>query len=231
MSPAPDRGVLEALAALIRAFAETEAPAMIIGGIAVIARGVPRLTVDIDATAWGEAVSLETLFSTLETHEIVPRIPQAEDFARSRQILLLEHRPTGTPLDISLAWPPFEREALCRASPVDFGGVTIPVAQAEDLLVYKAVAWRDRDKEDVERSSCSMPRRSISTASATWSGSSPRPSTSPSESKSSTRWSEGPWAPEPEARPAAQRRRSAGVRRSPKPDPEAPALRRAVLRC
>jgi hypothetical protein len=151
VSPAPDRGVLEALAALIRALGEAEAPAMIIGGIAVIARGVPRLTVDIDATAWGEAVSLETLFSTLEAHEIVPRIPQAEDFARSRQILLLEHRPTGTPLDISLAWLPFEREALRRASPVDFGGVTIPVAQAEDLLVYKAVAWRDRDKEDVER--------------------------------------------------------------------------------
>lgn len=46
---------------------------------------------------------------------------------------------------------PFEREALSRASTVDFGALTIPVAQAEDLVVYKAVAWRDRDKEDIER--------------------------------------------------------------------------------
>lgn len=142
---------MQALAALDRALAEIDAPAMIIGGIAVIARGVPRLTVDVDATVWGAAVSLGELFSTLEAHEILPRIPDAEVFARRRQVLLLEHRPSGTPLEVSLGWLPFEREAMERASPVDFAGQTILVPQVEDLLVYKAVAWRDRDKEDVER--------------------------------------------------------------------------------
>lgn len=151
MNPPPDEGVLQALAALNRALAQIDAPAMIIGGIAVIARGVPRLTVDVDATVWGAAVSLEGLFSALEAQRIVPRIPDAEEFARRRQVLLLEHRPTGTPLEVSLGWLPFEREALDRASAVDFGGQTIVVPQVEDLLVYKAVAWRDRDKEDVER--------------------------------------------------------------------------------
>lgn len=34
---------------------------------------------------------------------------------------------------------------------MDFGGVTIRVATAEDLIIYKAVAWRDRDRADVER--------------------------------------------------------------------------------
>lgn len=124
---------------------------MFIGGIAVIARGVPRLTVDVDATVQGNAVDLQDLFATLEAHQIVPRIGDAADFARRRQVLLLEHGPSGTPLEISLGWLPFELEALRRASPVDFGGVTIPVAQPEDLVVYKAVAWRDRDKEDIER--------------------------------------------------------------------------------
>jgi len=124
---------------------------MIIGGIAVIARGVPRLTVDIDATVWGAAVSLDDLFATLEGNQILPRISEARELARRRQILLLEHRPTGTPLDISLGWLPFEEEALRRASTVDFGGLSIPVPQPEDLLVYKAVAWRERDKEDIER--------------------------------------------------------------------------------
>jgi len=28
---------------------------------------------------------------------------------------------------------------------------SVPVAAAEDLIVYKAVAWRDRDRADVER--------------------------------------------------------------------------------
>lgn len=151
MSQPPDRPILQALAALNQALEELQAPAMFIGGIAVIARGVPRLTVDVDATVQGDAVDLQDLFATLEAHQIVPRISDAVDFARRRQVLLLEHGPSGTPLEISLGWLPFELEALRRASPVDFGGVTIPVAQPEDLVVYKAVAWRDRDKEDIER--------------------------------------------------------------------------------
>jgi predicted nucleotidyltransferase len=46
---------------------------------------------------------------------------------------------------------PFERTALERADVVDFGGVRVPAATAEDLIIYKAVAWRDRDRSDVER--------------------------------------------------------------------------------
>lgn len=124
---------------------------MIIGGIAVIARGVPRQTIDIDAAVLGRAVSLEDLFAALGAHGIVPRIPDAEDFARRQQVLLLKHRPTATTLEVSLAWLPFEQEALERSSPVDFRGIEVPVVQAQDLIVYKAVAWRDRDKADVER--------------------------------------------------------------------------------
>ena len=41
---------LDALQAVSTALAELGSPAMIIGGVAVIAHGVPRLTVDIDAT-------------------------------------------------------------------------------------------------------------------------------------------------------------------------------------
>jgi predicted nucleotidyltransferase len=34
---------------------------------------------------------------------------------------------------------------------VDFGGVRLRVATPEDLVIYKAVAWRDRDRSDIER--------------------------------------------------------------------------------
>jgi len=147
----PATGVLEALAALQRALEDLDAPSMILGGIAVIARGVPRLTVDIDATVWGESVALEELFTSLAAQDIRPRIPEAEEFARRRQVLLLVHTPSGTPLEVSVGWLPFEREAILRAETVDFGGVPISVARPEDLIVYKAVAWRPRDQEDVER--------------------------------------------------------------------------------
>jgi predicted nucleotidyltransferase len=54
-------------------------------------------------------------------------------------------------MEVSLAWLPFEREALQRAELIDVGGFDIPVALAEDLVIYKIVAWRDRDRTDVER--------------------------------------------------------------------------------
>ena len=46
----------------------------------------------------------------------------------------------------------FEQEAIGRAQLVDFGqGLQVPVARVDDLIVYKAVAWRDVDRKDIER--------------------------------------------------------------------------------
>jgi hypothetical protein len=146
-----DESLLDALAAVAGALGSSDAPSMIISGIALIARGVPRHTIDIDATIWAEALDPELLFVKSASHRLVPRIHDALEFARRHQVLLLHHEPTGIPVDLSLAWLPFERLALERAEPVDFGGVTIRVATAEDLIIYKAVAWRDRDRADVER--------------------------------------------------------------------------------
>lgn len=146
-----DDALLRALRALVSALDALGQPAMIIGGIAVIARGVPRQTIDIDATVAAADLDLDEVLVTLAAHHITPRIENARAFARERQVLLLRHAPTGTPLEVSLAWLPFEMEALARATVVDFGGVRVPVATAEDLIVLKAVAWRDRDRGDIER--------------------------------------------------------------------------------
>lgn len=140
-----------AIAALTRALESTGAPHMIIGGIAVIAHGVPRHTDDVDATIRAEGLDLDQLFAALEREHIVPRIPDAEEFARTRQVLLLRHEQTDIEMEVSLAWLPFELEALSRAKRVDLGDTTALVALPEDLLVYKAVAFRERDRGDIER--------------------------------------------------------------------------------
>jgi hypothetical protein len=146
-----DAALIAALRDLQAALAAHGRPAMIIGGIAVMARGVPRQTIDIDATIAAEGTDLDELLHTLERHRVLPRVPDALAFARERQVLLLRHEPSGTPLEITLAWLPFELDALARASVVDFRGVPVRVATAEDLVVYKAVAWRERDRSDIER--------------------------------------------------------------------------------
>ena len=151
MTANPERALFRALAALAAGLSELSRPFMVIGGIAVIARGVPRQTIDIDATVAGDGLDMARLIDTLKQHGIAARIPNAAEFARQRQVLLMRHLPTGTPLDLSLAWLPFEAEALGRATAVDFGGVQIPVVSVDDLIVLKAVAWRTRDRGDIER--------------------------------------------------------------------------------
>lgn len=63
----------------------------------------------------------------------------------------MRHEPSGVPIEISFGWLPFEEDALKRATEIDFEGVTLRVARPEDLIVYKAAAWRDRDRSDIER--------------------------------------------------------------------------------
>lgn len=124
---------------------------MIIGGIAVIAAGVPRETVDIDAAILGRDVTAERVIAILGRHDITPRIDDALSFVRDRQVLLLRHEPTGVTIEISFAWLPFEEEALARAIETDVEGMKVRLATPEDLIVYKTTAWRDRDRSDIER--------------------------------------------------------------------------------
>jgi hypothetical protein len=112
---------------------------------------VARLTDDVDATVVGAEFDLEAAIIVFSHHGITPRIEDAVSFARQRQVILLHHAPSDTPLDLSLAWLPFELEALERAERLDLGGVHAPVATIDDLLVYKAIAWRPRDRDDIER--------------------------------------------------------------------------------
>lgn len=146
-----DQAATAALQALVAALEDLHAPAMIIGGVAVIARGVPRTTLDIDATVWGEGLDIQQTVRAFGAHGIAPRIDDAVTFAREHQVLLLRHEASGTPIDLTVAWLPFEQQALARATRVDLGSVSAPVALPEDLIVYKAVAWRDQDRSDIER--------------------------------------------------------------------------------
>jgi len=146
-----DRAVTAALEGLSAALADIGAPAMVIGGIAVIARGVPRTTLDIDATVWAEGLDIERALEVFRNCGFVARVSDARQFAEAHQVILLRHEASGTPVDVTLARLPFERDALAHASAVNFGGPTLPVAIAEDLIIYKAVAWRERDRDDIQR--------------------------------------------------------------------------------
>lgn len=146
------RGPLgEALRAVAEALSGLPVPGMLIGGMAAIARGVPRLTRDVDATVAIGEMDVRALANALARHGLVPRIDDALEFATARQVLLLRHEASGIDIDVTLAWLPFELEAISAAERIDLGGVSLPIARAEDLIIYKAVAFRPQDQQDIER--------------------------------------------------------------------------------
>jgi hypothetical protein len=145
------KSITVALEDLVPVLDKHRGHSLVIGGIAVIARGVPRVTRDIDVAFSGADVTLRGLMADLERAGIVSRIDDALAFAAESQVLLSRHAETGVDIDVSLAWLPFEMEAIAAAGPALVGSVKLQVAQPEDLIIYKAVAWRPQDQQDVER--------------------------------------------------------------------------------
>lgn len=120
-----------------------------IGGLAVQRWGEPRLTLDVDCTlltGFGrEERYVDGLLAAFEG-----RVERPREFALATRVLLVSG-PHGVPVDIALGAMPFEEHAVERASAFDIGdGRSLLTCSAEDLVVFKAFAGRERDWLDVE---------------------------------------------------------------------------------
>ncbi len=144
----PD-GLVRTLDALATFLARHQGDGAVIGGIAVIACGVPRVTRDVDIAFTAGRVPVTALVAELTALGIAPRIPDALAFATASQ--LLRHASSGVDVDLSFATLPFEHEAIASADRKVLAGAALPVARPEDLVIYKAIAWRPQDQQDVER--------------------------------------------------------------------------------
>lgn len=120
-----------------------------IGGLAVQRWGEPRLTLDVDCTlltGFGrEAQYLDALLAAF-----AGRVDRPRDFALAHRVLLLSGQ-SRVPLDIALGAMPFEERCIDRASRFTIGdGQSLLTCSAEDLVVFKAFAGRDRDWLDID---------------------------------------------------------------------------------
>lgn len=121
----------------------------VIGGLAVQRWGEPRYTQDVDITLLtgfgGEAQFVDTLLDRYR-----PRIESARDFALANRVLLVCDE-SGVPIDIALGAMPFEERAVARSTKWRLeAGSGILTCSAEDLVVHKAFAARDRDWLDID---------------------------------------------------------------------------------
>jgi hypothetical protein len=119
-----------------------------IGALAVIRWGEPRLTQDVDLTVLtgfgGEERYVDALLG-----RYAPRREDARRFALQYRVVLLESG--AVPVDIALGAMPFEEHAVERATAWRLpDGAAIRTCSAEDSIVFKTFAGRDKDWLDVE---------------------------------------------------------------------------------
>lgn len=148
--PEPLTPLLGALRAVCEWLQTSQAPHVLIGGVAVSLLSRPRFTRDVDALALLDEARWQELLAAGVAFGLVPRLDDALAFARQARVLLLRHDPSGIDIDVSFGLLPFEEEAIRRSVVVELAGTAVPVPRAEDLIVMKAVAGRPRDLQDIE---------------------------------------------------------------------------------
>jgi len=121
----------------------------VIGGLAVERWGEPRLTRDVDCTVL-VPVGRETDYIDRLLEGFTSRIEDARAFALANRVLLILNS-AGVPIDVALGGLPFEERMIGRASLYRVSAAAAFVTcSAEDLVVLKAFAGRDRDWADIE---------------------------------------------------------------------------------
>lgn len=140
----------KALRAVADFVEKSEYPATIIGGVAVIAHGFARATADIDVALLADAAALPNTLKIAASSGLRPRVKDALRFAQENLVLLLEDTVSAVPVDVSLAMQPFEANAMRRREMRNVAGIRVPVCPLETLLIYKMVAGRPKDFDDVK---------------------------------------------------------------------------------
>ncbi len=120
-----------------------------IGGLAVLRWGEPRETVDVDLTLLTGFANEDSYIDVL-CRRFESRRADAATFARTARVLLLRAS-SGVGLDIALGGLPFEESAVSRSTPFRFPpDIALRTCSAEDLIVLKAFADRQKDWLDIE---------------------------------------------------------------------------------
>lgn len=142
-------GLGDLLTRLAKALDSLKIPYMIIGGQAVMLYGEPRQTLDVDVTVRLEPGNRSEIDSLIKVSGLEPPGAKQLDILSKNLVLPLMDRNSGIPVEFIFSPYGFEDEIIGRAQSQDIGGVPVRFISANDLVVYKILAGRPRDLEDV----------------------------------------------------------------------------------
>ncbi len=147
--------------AILRALNDAEVRYLIVGGLAVVAHGYVRLTVDIDIVLGLQRDNILRAMKALDAIGYHPLVPvKSSDFAseelrelwrREKNMIVFQmanpERPS-TRLDLFVREPfDFEKE-YAQAKYLDVAGIPSPVVRIETLMAMKMEAGRPKDFGD-----------------------------------------------------------------------------------
>ncbi len=121
----------------------------VIGGLAVAVWGEPRLTRDADVKVLLQREQASVLLGLLSPGYTF--LADKPEQTLRRMGFLFVKDATDLRIDLLLADTPFDIQAIQRARLVNIqSDLTITVCTSEDLILYKMISTRPRDREDVQ---------------------------------------------------------------------------------
>ena len=122
---------------------------MVIGGYAVLYHAHARFTEDIDIVLGVDVSHLDSVLEAVKA-EFLPRPENPEEFVGQTNVLPLLEREDEIRVDLIFSFLEFERDAIAYSDKAKVEGHTINIVRAEDLIVYKLLAGRARDLDDIQ---------------------------------------------------------------------------------
>jgi hypothetical protein len=125
-------------------------PFVVIGGLAASLQGEPRNTEDADFMITLSTTRVHAFARKAKTlgFDIEPDLAETQWLGSG--VIRLWLGPTGnqTAVDLMSCNSDFLRQAAWRAQPARCLGHHVPIASAEDILLFKCCAWRVKDVPD-----------------------------------------------------------------------------------
>ena len=135
-----------ALTTIARLLADAKVAYVVIGAHAVNAWLEPRFTRDVDVTIDADPAAVARVREVLATRGYTVVIEHGGDLPSGPDFVRFTSADRIVTLEIQTAKTAFQREAIARAVARD----DLRVATPEDLIVFKLIANRSKDRIDLE---------------------------------------------------------------------------------
>ncbi len=138
----------EKILAIEQAFSKTRIPHAFGGALALAYYGTPRGTVDIDINIFLRADEADAVFQALS--DLGVDVTGKREHSRLKREGQIRVRWEHTPVDLFFSYDALHESCAERATLMPFGdGVIIPVLSAEDLVIFKVLFDRPKDRSDI----------------------------------------------------------------------------------